>query len=102
MTIFGLTILGLMGVLIGAVLGLRFKMLVLVPVICGALTFIGIDGIARGDTLWRLVFTMIMIAVALQLGYMLGIVLRFVMSTGRAGNRDRVSIPSSAGISGSV
>jgi len=53
---------------------------VLVPVICGALVIVVVDGIARGDAIWRLAFSMIMIVTALQLGYFLGNVIRFVMA----------------------
>jgi hypothetical protein len=92
----------LIGILLGAVLGLRFKVLVLVPVICAALPVVVVAGIARGDGLWQLVLAMIVIATFLQLGYVLGIVVRFVMVAARAPNRGRVSIPTSAGMSGSV
>jgi hypothetical protein len=66
----------------GAVLGLRLK--VFVPVICGALALVVVDGIARGDALWRLAFSMIMVATALQLEYILGNVIRFVMAPGQS------------------
>jgi hypothetical protein len=88
----------LTGVLVGAVLGLRFKVFVLVPVICGALVIVVGDGIARGDAIWRLAFSMIMIVTALQLGYFLGNVIRFVMAP--APNQGRASLPTSARASG--
>jgi len=91
-----------LSVLVGAMLGLRFKVFVLVPVICGALAIAVVEGIAGGDGLWRLVFAMIVIAASLQLGYILGIVVRFVMGAARADNRDGVSLPTSAGMSGTV
>ena len=91
-------ILILTGVLVGAVLGLRLKVFVLVPVICGALALVVVDGIARGDTLWRLAFSMIMIATALQIGYFLGNVVRFVIAP--APNQGRPSLPTSARTSG--
>jgi len=92
----------LLGVLVGAVLGLRFTMLVLVPVTCVALGIALVDGIARGDGAWWLAFTMIMISIALQLGYIFGIVVRFVIGGAHAGNHGRDSIPTSAGMSKSV
>jgi len=95
-------ILILLSVLVGAVLGLRFRVFVLVPVICGALAIAVVDGLARGDGLWRLVLAMIMIAASLQLGYILGIVVRFVMGAARADNHDRISMSKSAGVSGTV
>ena len=88
----------LTGVLVGAVLGLRLKVFVLVPVICGALAIVVVDGIAREDTLWQLAFSMIMIITALQLGYFLGNVIRFVMTS--APNQGRPSLPTSDRTSG--
>ena len=88
----------LTGVLVGAVLGLRLKVFVLVPVICGALVIVVGDGIARGDAIWRLAFSMIMVVTALQLGYFLGNVIRFVMAP--APNQGRASLPTSARASG--
>jgi hypothetical protein len=91
-------ILILTGVLVGAMLGLRLKVFVLVPVFCGALALVAYDGIARGDTLWRLAFSMIMIATALQFGYFLGNVVRLVIAP--APNQGRPSLPTSARTSG--
>ena len=97
-----MVILMVIGILVGAVLGLRFKVLVLVPVICGALSIVVVDGIARGDGLLRIAVAMIVIATSVQLGFVLGIVTRSVMGAARAGNHDGVSVPTSAGMSGSV
>jgi hypothetical protein len=100
----GVTMLILMaiGILVGAVLGLRFKVLVLVPVICVALAIVLVDGIARGDGLWWLALAMVVIATSLQLGYILGIVVRFVLGAVRAPNHGRVSMSTSTEIPGAV
>jgi|SRR5450631_4755337 len=97
-----MVILLVIGILVGAVLSLRFKVLVLVPVICGALSIVVVDGIARGDGLLRLAVAMIAIATSVQLGFILGVGARSVIGATRAGNHDRVSMPTSAGMSGSV
>jgi hypothetical protein len=65
----------IMGGLVGIALGLRFKVFVLAPAtgfaeIC-ALTF----GIARSDSFWTIVLTMVIAGAAIQLGYLLGIFL---------------------------
>ena len=86
----------LMGVLVGAVLGLRFKVFALIPVICGALIIVVVGGVARGDEWLRLALAMSVISTAVQLGYILGLVL----SEARARNHSRVSVPTSAGMSG--
>src|ERR1700704_3651588 len=88
----------LTGVLVGAMLGLRLKVFVLVPVICAALVIVVVDGIAREEAIWRLAFSMIMVITALQLGYFLGSVVRFVMAP--APNQGRASLPTSARRSG--
>jgi hypothetical protein len=72
-------ILILIGVLVGAALGLRFKAFVLVPVICVVACTIAIGGGARGDDLWALAGLMIGITTALQVGYIGGCVARLVM-----------------------
>jgi hypothetical protein len=95
-------ILILIGVLVGAVLGLRFKVFVLAPVICIALVIVAVDGVARGDELWRLAVSMIVIATAVQLGYILGIVIQFVMDLARSTHHSTVSLPTLPGISASV
>ena len=97
-----MTLVGLLGVLVGAVFGLRFKVFVLVPVICGASALVVIGGIARGDALWRLALTMIVIVLALQTGYFLGNVIRLVTGAARAPDHGRAAMPTSAGMSGTV
>jgi hypothetical protein len=97
-----MTLVGLLGVLIGAVFGLRFKVFVLVPLICGASAFVVIGGIARGDAPWRLALAVIVIVVALQMGYFLGNVIRLVTGAARAPGHDRAPMPTSAGMSGTV
>jgi hypothetical protein len=89
-------ILILMGVLVGAVLGLRFKVFGLVPVLFGGLAIVVVDGIASGDGVLQLALAIAMTAVALQMGYVLGIVMAAARAPGR------VSTPTSAEISGSV
>jgi len=92
----------LLGVLVGGGLGLRFKMFVLVPAICGALVFVVANGVAHGDGFLRLALTMILIATALQLGYVLGSVARFVVGTADTTNHGRTSMPTSARMGGSA
>jgi hypothetical protein len=72
-------------VLIGAVLGHRFKAFVLIPVICVALAIVAVCGGARGDGLWQLAGPMIAITVSLQLGYIGGSVARLVLECSARG-----------------
>jgi hypothetical protein len=94
-------ILILMGVLVGAVL-VRFKVLVLVPVICAALPLVVVAGITRGEGFWRLALAMIVVATSLQLGYLLANFVQLVVGAARATNHRRASMPTSAGMSGSL
>jgi hypothetical protein len=95
-------ILFLMGVLVGAVLGVRFKVLVLVPAICAALPVVVVAEIARGEGIWGLALATIVVASSLQIGYILGNVVWFVTGAARATNHRTSSMPTSAGISGSL
>jgi hypothetical protein len=67
------------GVIIGILLGLRFKVLVLVP--ASVLATIVIIIIARGQELSVIALTLIGTLVALQMGYLAGSVLRFLART---------------------
>jgi len=59
--------------LLGAVLGLRFKVLVLVPVIAAGLLLIVGRGLLLHDTLIRLVLEVVVAATCLELGYLCGV-----------------------------
>ena len=77
------------GILIGAVLSLRLNVVVLLPVTCAALMIAAIGGAARGDSVWYIVSTMVLVVTALQLGYLGGTALLAVMGSRRASNRSR-------------
>jgi hypothetical protein len=65
--------------LIGAALGMRFKVLIVIPVIGLALLGTAAVGIAHGDPIGLVVLTMVLIATTLQLGYLAGVVSRHVL-----------------------
>ena len=65
--------------LLGAVLGQRFKVLVLVPGMAVVLPFLAATGIVRADPLGQIAIAVIFAAVSLQLGYLAGITLRHLM-----------------------
>jgi hypothetical protein len=73
----------ILSVLIGAVLGMRLKVLILIPAI--GLFVIGVAGIgtARGDGIWLVASTVVLAAICLQLGYVAGSTTRFVMAATR-------------------
>jgi hypothetical protein len=90
----------LIGILVGAVLGLRFQVFVLVPVSCGALAIVVVEGIAHGDGLVQLALALAGTAIALQVGYALGSVVGS-LEAARV-DHGKALRPTSAGISGSV
>jgi len=67
----------LTGILVGAALGLRFKVFVLVPATAVALGIVAVGQIAYGQSLGRIAIAMIAIAASIQIGYIGGIVIRF-------------------------
>jgi hypothetical protein len=65
--------------LIGAALGFRFTVLILVPAIGFAVLGVAGIGIVRGDQGNEVIITMILIAAVLQIGYLLGAVARAIV-----------------------
>jgi hypothetical protein len=68
--------LAIIAVVVGIVLGLRYKVLVLVHAVLFALNFSIIVGVARADSFWSIVVTTAAVVTALQLGYLAGVGIR--------------------------
>ncbi len=68
--------LALVGVVVGIVLGLRYKILILVPAVSLAIMFAVMSGIARGDRVWSILLAMAILGTAVQFGYLAGIMIR--------------------------
>ena len=64
------------GALIGAVLGLRFKVFILIPAIIVAAIGVAAIELARGDHAGSVPLTIILTATALQVGYLVGFIAR--------------------------
>ena len=58
--------------LVGATLGLRFKVLVLVPAVTLAMLGAAVVGITRGDRFLSVIVAMILFGTAVQVGYLAG------------------------------
>jgi hypothetical protein len=58
--------------LLGAAFGLRFGVLILVPVMALELAIVAINGIAIGAGVWHLLIAMSLVATSVQLGYLGG------------------------------
>jgi hypothetical protein len=87
-------ILTMISFLVGVVLGLRFKMFVLVPAIGLALAMVVVNGAGAGT--WQLVGTMVVVATSLQLGYVGGSILHFGICATGAADHGRDSMPTTS------
>jgi O-antigen ligase len=74
----------IISILLGTALGLRCRVLVLVPTIGLALAVVAVAGIAGGDGVWQLLATMAVVATFIELGYIGGVVLRVVIGVEQA------------------
>jgi hypothetical protein len=80
--------------LLGAVLGMRFKVLILIPAIGFALIVIIVDGIARGTNVYGILIAGIVASACLQIGYIFSIVTRYCIVSARAGRLRKISLRS--------
>jgi hypothetical protein len=62
------------GIFVGIILGLRFKILVLVPTLLIAMGIVAMVGIAEGHHLSAILLTEFGLIVSLQIGYVVGCV----------------------------
>jgi hypothetical protein len=69
----------------GLVLGLRFRVLILVPVIIAGIVVIAIAGIGLRAAVWPIVIAVAVNAVGLQVGYLIGICMAHVLGRKRSG-----------------
>jgi hypothetical protein len=76
-----ITMLAMMAVLIGALLGQRFKVFILVPAIVIASTAILGFGMAHDDSSWSALLVAGLTITALQFGYFGGAVIHFLIAS---------------------
>jgi len=69
---------------VGAALGLRFKVMILVPALVSTALFGTIVGLTRGDQFWSIAIIVILLGMAIQVGYLAGILLRATIASVRA------------------
>jgi hypothetical protein len=77
--------------LVGATLGLRFRVLILIPAVILAMLGAAVVGIARGDQFLSVIVAMILFGTAIQIGYLAGIVARVGLASVRARGRSAVA-----------
>jgi hypothetical protein len=70
--------------LLGAVLGQRFKVLVMIPGMAVVLPLVAAAGVMRADPYGQIAIALMVAAVSLQLGYLAGIALRHLLVLLRA------------------
>jgi hypothetical protein len=68
--------LAVISAVVGALLGLRYKVLILVPAVLFAMMFAALVGIARIDRVLSVALLMAAVGAAVQIGYLAGIVIR--------------------------
>jgi len=88
-------VLAVLSLLVGMVLGQRFKVLVLVPAVATSLVVVLGLGIARSQSLEALGLSAIAVIVAVQIGYLLGLGIRHLLVVVRAGRLRAASFASS-------
>jgi hypothetical protein len=65
--------LAIVGVVVGIALGLRFEVLILLRAIALAVIFALTVGIARSESFGSIILAMVIVGMAIQLGYFVGI-----------------------------
>ena len=84
--------LAMMALLFGALLGLRFRVFILVPaVVMSSATILGV-GIADGDSIWHTLLAAVLSITALQVGYLSGAVLYSSIAKARARKNSAATI----------
>jgi hypothetical protein len=74
--------------LLGVLLGLRFKVLIVVPANFVAVVIAAVGGTVQGDSITWLVLTALAAVASLQVGYIAGCTLRVLLAATRAGTKD--------------
>jgi len=76
--------------LLGALLGLRFNVYILVPTTLVVLAFLVLGGVVRGGDLWSLATSAGLAVVGIQVGYLCGTGVQFFLSS-RHGHKPSLS-----------
>jgi hypothetical protein len=78
-------------VLMGAMLGLRLKVLILVPAVTLTMLGAAVIGVARADPFWSVLVAMILFGTAVQFGYLAGLLTYAGIVSVRASGRRAVT-----------
>src|SRR5215470_14780585 len=80
--------LAIIGVVVGIVLGLRYKILILVPAVLFAMILAIAVGVGRADSFWSIVLATVALVIAVQLGYLAGIAIYAAIAAMRPPRKD--------------
>lgn len=81
--------LSLICLLVGAVLGQRFKVTALIPAM--ALTLIATVGFGHAGTFWQILGAAFVATTCLEIGYVAGVGIRYLMAAARSGHANSVT-----------
>jgi hypothetical protein len=76
----------------GAVLGMRFKVLILAPAVGLTIVAVVTSGAARGEGLLTILLEGLLAVLCLQIGYLSGVFARYAMTLARAESRRKSSV----------
>ena len=82
------------GAAAGILLSLRFNVIILIPGIFLALLIAAFCGVTQGQGIWLTLGTLVVVATAVQLGYLVGTIAPIGSGANRLSNRRRESIAS--------
>ena len=74
----------ILGILFGAVLGMRFKVFALFPAIAVGIALTAIATSMKGVGLWSALIAVALISIGLQVGFLVGAMIRCLMAASRA------------------
>jgi hypothetical protein len=80
------------GILVGALLGLRYRLIVLAPAICLACAIVVAESAIHGESAWWMAIAIVVVATALQLGFFGGFSLRLARH-GAFATRSKIETP---------
>jgi hypothetical protein len=89
-------ILSMVSLLVGAVLGQHFKVMVLIPAIAVVLVLAVVTGVTHAQTAWSIVIMAVAAATSLQIGYLLGIAIRHVLAAALSSRSSSLTPPATS------
>ena len=90
-----MVLLAAIGLLVGAVLGLRYRVWALLPAICIVAGAVVLTGASHSSSLMSEAFSVVVAATSLQFGYVGGVSVRWLLAAGRAPETDSLASSSS-------